>query len=222
MSAGNSATPPAAMQRSKLATSSGGHGARPTVTRSRPARSRQVAASLEQLAHRLRLGGRVLERDAACPAGAPATSARIASSPSAPADQRAARLVARDLRLRARPTRPRARRAGSRPPGRTRPAAGRRATVDLERRARAARRSRARRRPPRARRSEAVTRRSGRSSQQRQRDRPRAGADVVHARALRAARARPPRAARVSGPRDQHARGPPPARCGGSPCCPRM
>ena len=79
------------------------HGARPAVTRSRPARSTSVPASREQRAHRLGLRRRVLQREPRCRPGTGRTSARIASEPVGARDQRLARLVARDLRLKQRP-----------------------------------------------------------------------------------------------------------------------
>ena len=212
-------TPPTAMQRSKVARRRRSRRRAPTVTRSRPARSARVSASAEQRRARPRPGRARAPARAACPR-APRRRAR----------------GSRRARPRPRPA-PRAARSADlgREPvplvlahvgqvrhhqvvlARRQPVAPSDLDGEAEpRRVRArdlhgAPRSGPRRSP----------RRSGRSCCERQRDGARARADVVHARALRAARPPPPRAAPSPGAGSARA-SPPRARCWRKPLRPRM
>ena len=145
----------------------------------------RVSASRSSARTAAAWSGRVLERHAQA-GRRPGHQRADRVEPVGAGHQRHARLVVARSRARARPTRPRARTAGSRPPGRSRPRGqARRCSTSIGTSSPSAPRSRARRRPRRRRRPTRSPRRSGRSSRERERDRPAARAHVVHARAVR-------------------------------------
>ena len=213
VSAGNSATPPTAMQRSKVATSSAVTRAWPIVTRSRPARSGWVTA----------LGRAARARPRPAPARAPAPAA-TRTAPPRPAPYRVqarrhptrGRTAARATGSRARaPSHSSSRTYGrfattrSYSPGRRRPSvdveseSSRVGTRDVDR----CRTTHPTRSPP------------GPAARRLQRERhgPRPRAHLVHAGALGQRRAPPPPAAR-SPAAGSAPGGPPRARSAGSPC----